>query len=128
MEAFGGSALAALAGEPEAQIAAEPALAPTVDPAQVAAHVALGARLRSYRFDKYRTKEKPEDKPRLTDVGIHALDPGAAQSAFAPLEALAQGVFLTRNLVSEPAKRHLPRVLCRGVPGPDRGGPDGRGA
>ena len=37
-------------------------------PANFAAHFAFGARLRSYRFDKYRTKEKPEDKPALTEL------------------------------------------------------------
>ena len=28
----------------------------------------MGATLRSYRFDRYRTKEKPEDKPKLTGL------------------------------------------------------------
>ena len=33
-----------------------------------AASLAFGALLRSYRFDKYRTKEKPEDKPSLKEL------------------------------------------------------------
>ena len=32
---------------------------------EMAANIGHGARLRSYRFDKYRTKEKKEDKPSL---------------------------------------------------------------
>ena len=37
---------------------------------EAAAELAFGAQLRSYRFDKYKTKQKPEQKPslnRLTD-------------------------------------------------------------
>ena len=33
-----------------------------------AADLAYGAKLRSYRFDKYRTKEKPEQKPTLNEL------------------------------------------------------------
>ena len=31
----------------------------------LAANLASGAKLRAYRFDKYRTKEKADDKPKL---------------------------------------------------------------
>ena len=34
-------------------------------PADVAARAALGVRLGAYRFDRYRTKEKPEKKPSM---------------------------------------------------------------
>ncbi|MBT3401949.1 MAG: leucyl aminopeptidase, partial [Rhodospirillaceae bacterium] len=38
--------------------------------AEIAAHMAFGLRLRSYRFDKYRTRMKKEDKPRLKKVNF----------------------------------------------------------
>ena len=38
--------------------------------ARHAAEVALGAVLRGYRFDRYRTKEKPEDKPKLEKMTV----------------------------------------------------------
>ncbi|MCX7373785.1 MAG: leucyl aminopeptidase, partial [Alphaproteobacteria bacterium] len=59
--------------------------------------------LRSYRFDRYRTTEKAEDKPKLTKLTIATSDAGAAKTAFAPMKAVVEGVFLTRDLVSEPA-------------------------
>jgi leucyl aminopeptidase len=70
--------------------------------AQQAAEVALGVLLRSYRFDRYRTKEKPEDKPKLSKLTVLTPDPSKAKAAWEPLDATARGVFLTRDLVSEP--------------------------
>jgi leucyl aminopeptidase len=69
----------------------------------LAAHAALGVRLAAYRFDRYRTKEKPEKKPSVETLRIVAGDPDAAVAAFGPLAALADGVGFTRDLVSEPA-------------------------
>jgi leucyl aminopeptidase len=67
------------------------------------ARAAFGARLASYRFDRYLTKEKPEKKPSIATVSIVAADLKAAQAAYAPLSAVADGVTFTRDLVSEPA-------------------------
>jgi leucyl aminopeptidase len=68
-----------------------------------AADVAFGAVLRAYRFDRYRTKEKPEDKPKLGELTVLTAETGRAKAAWESLEAVANGVFLTRDLVSEPA-------------------------
>jgi leucyl aminopeptidase len=97
LEEAGGAVAAAVARDTEVAVAAD-----GLDAAQ-AARLAAGAALRSYRFDKYRTKEKPEDKPRLTRLAVLARDPAAAAAQFAPLGKIADGVFLTRDLVSEPA-------------------------
>ncbi|MGH7090322.1 MAG: M17 family peptidase N-terminal domain-containing protein, partial [Stellaceae bacterium] len=60
----GGQILAQLnaAGEKLAAVVLDHAAA---DEGEAAVALAYGARLRSYRFDKYRTKEKPERKPSL---------------------------------------------------------------
>ena len=64
--------------------------------------MAEGALLRSYRFDKYRTKEPESKKPTLKAVTF-ATDAEDAEKAFAPRKAVVDGVFFTRDLVSEPA-------------------------
>jgi leucyl aminopeptidase len=92
----GGHAAAALSRESTASVATG-----TLQPAQ-AAEVGLGATLRAYRFDRYRTKEKPEDKPKLTRLTLLTTDPPRARSAWEPLHGVAKGVFLARDLVSEP--------------------------
>ncbi|HEY2662482.1 MAG TPA: leucyl aminopeptidase [Caulobacteraceae bacterium] len=73
------------------------------DSPELAAHAALGATLAAYRFDRYRTKEKADKKPTIKTVRIVAGDVAVAKAAFEPLSALAEGVFFTRDLVSEPA-------------------------
>lgn len=68
---------------------------------ETAARVAFGARLRSYRFDKYRTKLEKDQKPALEKLAIQT--PAAdAKTKFADLDKVADGIFLTRDLVSEP--------------------------
>jgi leucyl aminopeptidase len=83
-----------------------------LSPAEMAAHLAFGARLRSYRFDKYRTKEKPEQKPSLKKLTLLVEDPGAAKKLFEPLDRLADGIAFTRDLVSEPANVIYPESLA----------------
>jgi len=68
----------------------------------VAANLAFGARLASYRFDLYKLNLKPEKKPTLTTVSVVTDSAAGARSDFAPLAARAEGIELARNLVSEP--------------------------
>ena len=96
-EDAGGALAAALAGEETAAIAADGAAA------RHAAALAYGAALRHYRFDRYRTREKPEDKPKLARLSVLTEEPARAKGEFQPLEAVARGVFVARDLVSEPA-------------------------
>ncbi|MCW9033633.1 MAG: leucyl aminopeptidase [Rhodospirillales bacterium] len=77
------------------------------------AHMAFGLKLRSYRFDKYRTKEKAEAKPSLKNVRILCQGYTAARKQFETLDKVAEGVFLTRNLVSEPANVIYPKTLAK---------------
>ncbi len=103
-ERAGGSLYAALSksGAESVSVLVEDREGAAADAAVRAAHIAYGALLRSYRFDKYRTRRKPEDKPSLAAVEVLASDPAAARARFAELEAVAAGVFLARDLVSEP--------------------------
>jgi leucyl aminopeptidase len=85
------------------------------DPSGVAANVAYGALLRSYRFDKYRTKEKAEAKPSLKTFTLRVKGAASARRAFNPLEKIAEGVFFTRDLVSEPPNVLYPESFVKEV-------------
>src|SRR5690606_24132156 len=63
---------------------------------------AMGARLAAYRFDTYRTKLKPEQKPTLTTVEISMDGPAAAKARAEKDAAIVEGVFFARDLVHEP--------------------------
>jgi len=83
--------------------------------AEEAARAALGVVLAAYRFDKYRTTEKAEKKPSVTAVQIAVDDVAAAQAAHAPLKALADAVYFSRDLVSEPPNVLHPEEYARRV-------------
>jgi len=71
-------------------------------PDYVAAHLAYGAKLRSYVFHHYFTKKKDEDKPQLQEIDFHLTAHTEAASKYQTLESVASGVFLARDVVSEP--------------------------
>ena len=115
LENFAGAALQRLAncGLKNIAIAHDPITGAKGDPALSAASMAYGARLASYRFDKYRTKLKATDKPSVTAVSVLAQQPAAARRHFKALEAIADGIFMTRDLVSEPANVLYPDSMAQ---------------
>jgi len=105
VQAIGGRLVANLAnsGETAVAVAVDDGTDQKLSTAEQAAHLAYGARLRAYRFDKYRTTEKPEAKPSLKKPTPMRSEPNAAKDAFAPLQRVSDGVFFTRDLVAEPS-------------------------
>jgi len=80
-----------------------------------AAHAASGMVLRSYRFDRYFTKQKPEKKPTLTRIEIMTPDLAAAKKTFAHLGAVADGIYFARDLGNEPPNILYPEEMARRV-------------
>jgi leucyl aminopeptidase len=113
MQGLGGSVLAHLnsAGETEAAVQLD-TIEGAINSGEAAANFAFGARLRSYRFDRYRTTEKPEKKPTLAKLAILSAGTAAAKRAYASLDKVADGIFFTRDLVSEPANILYPETLA----------------
>lgn len=68
----------------------------------LAAELAYGAVLKSYRFDKYFTQLKDEQKPALAKLTFLLDDHSAAKKTFATYDAINSGIRLTRDVVSEP--------------------------
>ena len=118
-EDLGGTLLAHLngVGEAAATFAIDPGDAVAVQPGDAAAHLALGAALRGYRFDKYRTTEKPERKPSLATLTVASPAASAARRAYENLAATAEAVAFTRDLVSEPANVIYPETLAEQAAG-----------
>ena len=118
LEDLGGTLVAHLngVGETQAVLAIDVAGASSLDAAGAAAHLAFGAALRAYRFDKYRTTERPERKPTLSSLTV-AGPPAAAKRAYKSLAAAAESVAFTRDLVSEPANVIYPETLAEQAAG-----------
>jgi leucyl aminopeptidase len=80
-----------------------------------AADFALGATLRGYSFDRYKTKRKegeeaPATKARVT-LGV--ADVAAARKTWGSRQAVADGVIIARDLVNEPPNVLFPIEFAR---------------
>jgi len=120
LESVGGTAAAFLnrTGETEAWLRLDLPAESALPADQAAAAAAVGAQLRGYRFDRYRTTEKPEQKPSLVRLTVQVADPAAAERLFAGNGPLLAGVSLARDLISEPANRLTPVAFadrCTGL-------------
>src|SRR3989338_1963763 len=67
------------------------------------ANIAFGALLSSYRFNKYFEHKKKDKELKLQSISVMVSDVSKAEKAFTPLEILAENIFFTRDLVSEPS-------------------------
>lgn len=102
--ALGAVVQAKVAGREATLVADAPGLA--LD-AEAIAEMSLGARLRAYKFDRYKSKaSKKNDNDEEKSGGrlvFASSDPAAAKKAAKARETLAAGVNLCRDLVNEPA-------------------------
>ena len=114
-QTFGGRAWKAVAGtgDKTAMVAIDPIKGSKLKTWEISANAAYGALLGSYRFDKYRTREKADAKPSVTTLTVASRDPSDAKKAYGPMAKVADGVFMTRDLVSEPANVIYPITLAQ---------------
>src|SRR4051794_13214539 len=112
-EKFGGTAVSRLltSGEKKAVID----LSGRGYDADAAARVGLAAALRSWRYDRYRTKLKDNQKPTLAEVVIVGGGKGAGDRYAKRWAPVYEGVSLTRELVTEPANIIYPESFVERV-------------
>jgi leucyl aminopeptidase len=85
----------------------------TVTAAQ-AGEFALGARLRGYAFDRYKTKKKPDaDEKSGTAMTLLLGDHGSAAREGEGARTLADSVILARDLVNEPPNVLFPEAFAK---------------
>jgi leucyl aminopeptidase len=102
--AFGGAVFAALksAKAEAATVVLEAVDGEELD-AELAAEFAMGAKLRAYEFDKYKSKKDDDKAEKTLKLTLQVADPKAARKAWTTAEGIADGVILARDLVNEPA-------------------------
>jgi len=112
---LGGRIYASLAasGSKAATILVDPLECSTLTPALMAAAIAEGAQLRSYRFGKYHTKSENDSKPTLTTLTLRCRGSAKAKAEFRARDKIVQGVFMTRDLVTEPPNVIYPDSLAK---------------
>ncbi len=87
-----------------------------------AVNMAYGALLGSYRFDKYLTKTKPEDKPALKKITIITDNVTEAKKTFKEKQMIAESVYLARDLCAEPANILNPKTFAEKIAGLEKSG------
>jgi len=98
---------------PSAGVRVDPLEGAPVEPAEMAAEMAFGLRLRAYRFDKYRTEKKDESKPKLKTATLLVAGHTDAKKRFQSRDKVADGVFLARDLVTEPPNEKRPEDYAK---------------
>jgi leucyl aminopeptidase len=117
LETIGAQVAARLltAGETRASLEIDAPKGCKVKKGEIAAHLAFGAKLRSYAFTRYRTRNLEEYEQKLAALTVLTPDPSAAKKAWAGLAAVADGIFLARDLVNEPPNVLYPEEFARRV-------------
>jgi leucyl aminopeptidase len=100
------------AGSAQLTIMAELPGSAGADEGLIAANIAQGARLRAYAFERYHTKTPADEKPTLKKVVV-TTGAASAKKADVHLEAVAKGVYFTRDLVAEPANILFPAEFAK---------------
>jgi leucyl aminopeptidase len=114
LEAVGGTFVGRMnkAGETQATIVVDCPDGAPLAPSAAAAHVAYGAMLGSYEFTRYHTQREEDSGASMVRLAVGSKQVAAARKTFAPLESAANGVFMTRDLVSEPANVLYPESFA----------------
>lgn len=78
-----------------------------------AANAAYGMKLKSYRFDKYKTKEEKGKKPTLKKAIFVCKDDKEQRKEFKRFDIIAEGVILARDIMNEPGNVIYPESLAK---------------
>ena len=81
---------------------------------EATAHFAYGLHLKSYQFTKYKT-DKAKTKLSLKSVQFVHDEAAKAKKVFKDLNAIADGVFLARDLINEPPNTLYPESYAKRI-------------
>ncbi|MFG1295364.1 leucyl aminopeptidase [Xanthobacter variabilis] len=79
------------------------------------AEIALGASLRAYEFDRYKTKKKEDNERGPLTLNVLVSEEAAVKRAWAAREGVGEGVLIARDLVNEPANVLDPAEFARRI-------------
>lgn len=84
--------------------------------AEDAAQIALGMKLRAYKFDRYKTRKKGDEEERKTpaaEIKLAVEDVAAGKKAWSAASGIGDGIVLARELVNEPPNVLFPVEFAR---------------
>ncbi|MHA1558597.1 MAG: leucyl aminopeptidase [Alphaproteobacteria bacterium] len=78
--------------------------------AEAKAYLISGIELKLWSFDRYKTKK--EDTFAINEISCTSINPSLSERTFRELEHISKGVFLTREVVSEPPNVLYPETMA----------------
>jgi len=99
--------------EPSAVLLLDDGLSGRLKAAELAAEIAFGAEQAAYRFDRYRTKARADDKGRVRTLTLVTARAGEAAKLWARLSPVAAGIALARDLENEPGNAIFPEAFAK---------------
>ena len=118
LQRAGASAINALSKfkESEAYMSIDPYPSLNMKPSEIAAEIACGARLGSYRFTEYFTKPSSvRSALTVENLFLMAENSEESETIFNLRNELAEGVKLARDLVSEPGNIKYPEAIAKDI-------------
>ncbi len=127
---LGGAVAARLmaAHEPEVDLLVDAPKGAPLGEGEFAANLAMGLRLRNYRFGKYQTKDRPDKPKLLTGATFVTAKTAEAKRLDQRLAAVAEGVHFARDLTNERPNVLLSGGVRRAHEGADQARREGRAA
>lgn len=80
---------------------------------EMTANIGYGFKLRSYKFDRYKTENKENDKTEIKQINLVTDSYKGAKKIYNDLGCIAEGVFLARDLVNEPPNTLYPESFAQ---------------
>lgn len=80
---------------------------------ELGAFISGGAHLGSYRFDKYKTDIKDQEKPTLSKINIVSANADSTEKKYSEIESIVSGVYLARDVTSEPGNIIYPESYAK---------------
>lgn len=87
------------------------------DAGEIAAHLAVGMKMRSYSFDLYKSKKPDDDNKDLAKAHFVAFDSDTASGTYDEQSCVLEGVYLARDLVNEPPNELYPDIYAKRIKG-----------
>lgn len=117
LQDIGGALYAEMKGSlaEELQINVKGMQTSSVSTSEIGTHIASGLLLRSWNFNKYHTKDAKKSKTSLATITVSTDDDSKAETIFKSLESVANGVFFTRDMVTEPANFLYPASMAQRI-------------
>ncbi|MGB0719885.1 MAG: leucyl aminopeptidase family protein, partial [Bdellovibrionales bacterium] len=85
----------------------------SITTADFAAHFAAGLRLRSYTFERYKSKDKDDKTPAFKSLSVICDTYTQCKKTYTQIEPVIDGVFTARDLVNEPPNHLYPDAYAK---------------